>query len=369
MDEKSFYQKNMRTQISFTEWFEKIDHHLTEEMRREDNEKRERLRVLQRYLNIPFDEPVKFEAVELAQETSRLQSFVAKRASELCALRLIPKEDDLPKLRFRGHTIAQALAWFKEQTIHPENYRAEFMPHTEKTEWSTIFVVTPNGVFGEIIRGGHYQLTQGFYDGEKPMLFSYDFTSWNLSDADALIHMKGILKKLKVDDIYLRQQLSQELQATFAGPYLCGYFETVFTLDFGLWFVDYNRILDKMYKDFKQDFKVPLASSEHGLVGISASPGKAQGKVRIVESCSKDFLEGDILVCSMTTPDFIPLMKKAAAIITDKGGVLSHAAIVAREMKKPCIVGMEKATSLLKNGDFVEVDAEKGIVKKVNKTI
>ena len=199
------------------------------------------------------------------------------------------------------------------------------------------------------------------------MLFSYDFTSWNISDADALIHMKGILKKLKVDDIYLRQQLSQELQATFAGPYLCGYFETVFTLDFGLWFVDYNRILGKMYKDFKQDFKVPLASSEHGLVGISASPGKAQGKVRIVKSCSEDFFVGDILVCSMTTPDFIPLMKKAAAIITDKGGVLSHAAIVAREMQKPCIVGMEKATSLLKEGDLVEVDADKGIVKKISK--
>ena len=366
-DEKSFYHQNMRTQISFTEWFEKIDHHLTEEMRREDNEKRERLRVLQRYLNIPFDEPVKFEAIELAQESSRLQNFVTKRKSELCALRLIPKEDDLPKLRFRGHTVLEALAWFKEQTLDPAKYRAEFMPHTESTEWSTIFVVSKNGVFGEIIRGGHYQLTQGFYEDEKPLLFSYNFTTWNLPDEEALIHMKGILKKLKVDDSFLRQQLSQELQATFSGPYLCGYFETVFTLDFGLWFVDYNRILEKMYQDFTPA-PMPLSSSgqDGHLIGIPASLGKAQGKVRVVRSPAEDFQEGDILVCSMTTPDFIPLMKKAAAIITDKGGVLSHAAIVARELKKPCIVGMERATLMLKDGDLVEVDADRGMVDKVS---
>ena len=67
----------------------------------------------------------------------------------------------------------------------------------------------------------------------------------------------------------------------------------------------------------------------------------------------------------MTTPEFVPLMQKAAAIITDQGGILSHAAIVSRELGKPCITGTENATSLLKDGDMVEVDADEGVVRKV----
>ncbi len=70
-----------------------------------------------------------------------------------------------------------------------------------------------------------------------------------------------------------------------------------------------------------------------------------------------------ILVAPMTTPDFVPLMKRAGAIITDEGGLLCHASIVARELKKPCIVGTKIATQVLKDEDLVEVDATKGIVK------
>ena len=74
---------------------------------------------------------------------------------------------------------------------------------------------------------------------------------------------------------------------------------------------------------------------------------------------------GDILVSKMTRPEFLPVMKKAAAIVTDEGGITCHAAIVAREMKKPCIIGTQIATHVLKDGDWVEVDATKGIVRKV----
>jgi pyruvate,water dikinase len=65
----------------------------------------------------------------------------------------------------------------------------------------------------------------------------------------------------------------------------------------------------------------------------------------------------------MTTPDFVPAMKKAVAFITDEGGITSHAAIVARELKKPCIIGAKIATRALKDGDLIEVDANRGVVK------
>jgi pyruvate,water dikinase len=76
----------------------------------------------------------------------------------------------------------------------------------------------------------------------------------------------------------------------------------------------------------------------------------------------KPFDEGDILVTGMTRPDYIPYIKKSAGFITDAGGILSHAAITARELKKPCIIGTETGTKILKNGDMVEIDGEHGTV-------
>ena len=73
--------------------------------------------------------------------------------------------------------------------------------------------------------------------------------------------------------------------------------------------------------------------------------------------------DNDILVTGMTTPDYLPALRKAAAFVTDEGGVTCHAAIVARELKKPCIVGTKRATQLLKDGELVEVDANSGIVR------
>jgi len=72
---------------------------------------------------------------------------------------------------------------------------------------------------------------------------------------------------------------------------------------------------------------------------------------------------GEILVAKITSPDMIINFKKAIAFITDQGGVLSHAAIISREMKKPCIVGTGNATKLLKNGNLIEINANKGLIK------
>ncbi len=105
--------------------------------------------------------------------------------------------------------------------------------------------------------------------------------------------------------------------------------------------------------------------STNALKGTVAYPGKAQGKVRIVNILEdgEDFHEGDILVSLNTNPDLVPIIKKAAAIVTDEGGIMCHAAIVSREFKIPCVIGTKNATKVLKDGDMVEVDADAGIVK------
>ncbi|MFA6416722.1 MAG: PEP-utilizing enzyme [Patescibacteria group bacterium] len=106
--------------------------------------------------------------------------------------------------------------------------------------------------------------------------------------------------------------------------------------------------------------------TSQSIKGSIAYKGIATGRVRLVIDPRRDssaFRAGEILVTGMTRPEFLPIMKKAVAFITDAGGILSHAAIVARELKKPCIIGTHVATRLLKNGDLVEVDANKGIIK------
>ncbi len=79
----------------------------------------------------------------------------------------------------------------------------------------------------------------------------------------------------------------------------------------------------------------------------------------------KNFKEKEILVTSMTQPSMVVMVKKAAAIVTNEGGITSHAAVLAREFNIPCIVGTRNATIILKTGDLIEVDATKGTIQIV----
>ena len=104
------------------------------------------------------------------------------------------------------------------------------------------------------------------------------------------------------------------------------------------------------------------------ITGQPAYPGKVKGRVKIINLNTlyqdlNKFKRGEIMVTESTKPDYVTAMKRAKAIITDEGGITCHAAIVSREFKIPCIVGTKIATKVLKDGDLVEVDANKGVVK------
>lgn len=112
----------------------------------------------------------------------------------------------------------------------------------------------------------------------------------------------------------------------------------------------------------------PGAAATKGLTkiitGQPASPGLASGPAVIIRSVKEiaKVKKGDVLVMSMTTPDFVPAMKKAVAIVTDQGGQTSHAAIVSRELGVPCVVGTERATRLVKQGHILTVNGSTGDV-------
>ena len=105
------------------------------------------------------------------------------------------------------------------------------------------------------------------------------------------------------------------------------------------------------------------------LHGLGVFHGKTRGPVTIIRSHHdlKKVKEGDVILANTTHPNYLPAMHKAVAFVTNEGGMLSHAAIVAREMKKPCVVGTKSATEMFKDGDVVEVDAAHGIVRLARK--
>ncbi len=103
------------------------------------------------------------------------------------------------------------------------------------------------------------------------------------------------------------------------------------------------------------------------LKGVTAMRGKATGTAKIVMNVNDmhKVKKGDILVTPMTIAPYVPAMERSAAFVTDEGGITCHAAILSREMSKPCIIGTKKATSAFKDGDVLEVDADASIVKKI----
>ncbi|NVJ07278.1 phosphoenolpyruvate synthase [Myxococcus sp. AM001] len=100
--------------------------------------------------------------------------------------------------------------------------------------------------------------------------------------------------------------------------------------------------------------------------GLSASPGVAAGRVRVLASPAEggQLQPGEVLVAEMTSPDWVPTMRRAAAIVTDRGGMTCHAAIVSRELRKPCVVGTRTATRTLRDGEAVTVDGSTGEVRE-----
>ncbi len=155
--------------------------------------------------------------------------------------------------------------------------------------------------------------------------------------------------KIKIDDLYKRQK-----------GYCC--------------LINYNGKIEESFdfeknKEILDRYRSSKIDIQNEIIGQIAYKGNIKGKVKIVlnQETFSEFKKGEILVTGMTRPEFVPLMKKASAIITDEGGITCHAAIIARELKKPCIIGTKNATQILKDGDLVEVDADKGIVKILKK--
>ena len=243
------------------------------------------------------------------------------------------------------------------------------MPRTSRISLSAIFIIDNQGIWGEVNKGRLRELSEGNCKN-TPMYFSYDFSHWHFSEKN--LPIKKIVRKaincLQVNDAYLKNKLKKIIGASFNScNYIKGYFEFMVWSKNQIKFFDYNRLQTKTLHKFNVwqavRTKFPKSKKDNKLYGISASPGMAKGKICIVndpKNCI--FQKGDILVCFKTNIDYISLMQKAGAIITEQGTILSHSAVISREMKKPCLIRVKDATKKLKDGMKVVVNASEGYI-------
>lgn len=166
--------------------------------------------------------------------------------------------------------------------------------------------------------------------------------------------------KLSDDQIIELAKISQKLQDHYYYPQ-----DSEWALEKGKLYIVQTRPITTIEKTtaVNAGTKDEIAQNSAPILkGISASPGIGTGVVKILKSPKEieKIQKGDILVAPMTSPDYVPAMKKAAAIVTNEGGMTSHAAIVSREMGIPCVVGTQEGTKVLKDGEIVTVNGTTG---------
>ncbi len=235
-----------------------------------------------------------------------------------------------------------------------QNYKIIVSQYPDGAEYKGTVLKSPQGYgIAEFVTGDrHYIMTRGF-TLTNPMLF----------DNTSIKHYSATISKKHQDRLFrLVQKVSGHMELQY-GTILGKRQITFFDYNEGSAYTDISRI----WKDLVKYFTTKQIAQDNLLYGLPASPGSAKGVCRVIHHQSINLLnsieKGEIIVSDTTTPEMTPIMGKAAAIITDLGGVTSHAAIVCRELKIPAVVGVGNATEMIKTGDKVEVNADLGQIK------
>lgn len=190
---------------------------------------------------------------------------------------------------------------------------------------------------------------------EKESLLRWDATAGKNVREDLANHAAAKAPVLKTDQLAALVDLALRAEAHYGRPQ-----DLEFAIENGVPFLTQSRPITTL------DAKPAPRETPSGILvrGLGASPGRRSGRVRVLASVAdaSSLGHGEVLVTRLTSPDWVPIMRRAAAIVTDSGGMTSHAAIVARELGVPCIVGARDATMQLATGTVVTVDGTAGVV-------
>jgi phosphohistidine swiveling domain-containing protein len=360
--QKEYFGKH----LSLSDWTIQTNLSNKESIIQEDATKRKRLNVLNDIIELPIIKTYQFTYEEIIKSSDSFESFLEIAGEKKYALRAHPKEKGLPILRNRKLKVSELLSWLMNEKIEFKNYEYCFELHIEP-EIATIFIVEDNRIIGELASGSILQLNKGIHDDENSIYFEYDFQNWKLSSETN--EVKLFLQNV-VDFIFLKEKNKQSLYEnkfleSMDSVYLKGYFEVISSSENGIIYIDYNRSLKDNLNDVKL-FRQTTTLNERIIKGNVGCSGKATGKAKVIleeEIDNATISNDEILVCHFTSPEFLPLITSSAAVVTDIGGILSHAAIVCRELKKPCVIGTKVGTKQIKTGDLIEVDAIEGCIR------
>lgn len=187
--------------------------------------------------------------------------------------------------------------------------------------------------------------------------------TWQLTKKGRIKISRDYQKKQKLSDKHI-------VKLAHIGKQLEDHYNKPQDIEWGMWNNKIYIVQTRPITTLKNNMAVTAADDSNDIVsikdvlfeGMAASPGYGSGKVRIIKSAKEinKVKQGEILVTEMTNPDFVPAMRRASAIVTDKGGATSHAAIVSRELGIPAVVGTSVATTMLKTGELITVNGYKG---------
>ncbi len=349
--------------------------------------------------------------LEIQEEIKEAYKHLSGRSPKHVAVRSSATAEDLPKASFAGQqatflnvvgedavclavkqawaSLFEARAIYYRQHAHFDHFKVgiavpvQLMVESETS--GVIFTVDPvtgnkNKIVIEAIYGLGEMIVQGQVTPDHYEVAKSDFLILDkriATQTRQLVRMDGGNKILPVAKKWQSAQKITDKQIGELAQIAKKLEEHYFFPQDIEWAIEKNKIYIVQTRPITTiegqiDHKRPLLVSKTRLdlpvilKGAPASPGIAFGPVRIVRTV-RDIARvgsGEILVATMTNPDFVPAMKKAAAVVTDAGGSTSHAAIVSREMGIPAVVGTEKATQVLKEGMVVTVDGRAGKVYK-----
>jgi len=353
---------------TLTEWLRQINSPELASFNQEDNTKFDRLKTLNVLIKLPYDKPESIEVADVINNSPAFQEIMKRRSHEHCAIRLIHHDVSKPRLRARGMNLKEYVnIWLPMQNIQFEEYRMDILPQNTDIIYSAIVLVNEHGILGEIIKGVHWQLTQGIYDKGVPITFYSDFEKWFFSFVGGEAKIDPVQKLLSkaldmiiVTDENKQKLLKEKLDSEFTPQgYIKGYFEFFVTPQKVILYNDYNRLIYKKLKDLK----FQINNTQSAIKGITASPGGVVGIARIItKPKTEDINKGDILICKVLTYDYLPLIKKAGAIVSEQGSLLSHTTIVTHELKKPYIINAVNITKKISDGSKILVDADNGSI-------
>jgi len=316
-----------------------------------DHAKFERLGRLNKEHGLPIIKTNFYiEGKDFNDSNKGLEEFLNRYNS--FAFRAVPKDASMTHVR--RHNISReeliaAITNLPGGTRHYSITLNEFFV----SEYAGTIISDGENLFIEVVHGDHSRIAQ-----------------YELQDDVILRGLKvpGENIVFNIDNQDLRDKAINAVNFLKNGEkFLTGYFEFKYNSKDDYVFIDYND--SDFYKNL-ENFgitKESLLEKPNEIVsGAVVCNKNVSGKVRIVKNPNDSrFVEGEIIVAEMATPDFLPIMVKAKAVVTDLGGVTSHAALVCRELGIACIMGTKKATATFKDGDQILVDGKNGVVRKI----